>query len=32
MPAAGDCLRRLQDAGLWLSEEVITLLKQKAGE
>lgn len=32
IPSAGDRLRRLQDAGLWLSEEVIALLKQKAGE
>ncbi|MBE9110369.1 DUF3368 domain-containing protein [Nodosilinea sp. LEGE 07298] len=28
----GDRLTRLQDAGLWLSESVIAMLKQQAGE
>jgi predicted nucleic acid-binding protein len=30
--SVGDRLQRLRDAGLWLSEEVVSLLKQQAGE
>lgn len=30
--SVSDCLKQLQDSGLWLSEEVINLLKQQAGE
>jgi predicted nucleic acid-binding protein len=30
--SVGDRLKRLQDAGLWISADVIALLKQKAGE
>ncbi len=30
--SVGDRLQLLQDAGLWLSEDVINLLKQQAGE
>ena len=32
VPSVGDRLKRLQDAGLWISADVIALLKQKAGE
>jgi len=32
IPSVTEGLRRLQDAGLWLSEDVINLLKQQAGE
>ena len=30
--SVGDRLKRLQEAGLWISADVIALLKQKAGE
>lgn len=30
--SVGDRLQQLQEAGLWLSEDVINLLKQQAGE
>lgn len=30
--SVGDRLQQLRDAGLWLSEEVVSLLKQQAGE
>jgi predicted nucleic acid-binding protein len=30
--SVGDRLQRLRDSGLWLSEEVVNLLKQQAGE
>ena len=30
--SVGDRLKRLQDAGLWLSENVVAILKQQAGE
>lgn len=30
--SVGDRLQRLQDAGLWLSEEVMNLLRQQAGD
>ncbi len=30
--SVGDRLQQLQDSGLWLSDEVINLLKQQAGE
>ena len=32
VPLVGDRLKQLQEAGLWISEDVIALLKQKAGE
>lgn len=32
IPSVGDRLQQLQDAGLWLSEDVVNLLKQQAGE
>jgi hypothetical protein len=31
VPSVGDRLKRLQEAGLWISADVIALLKQKAG-
>ena len=30
--SVGDRLQLLRDAGLWLSDEVVNLLKQQAGE
>ncbi len=30
--SVGDRLQRLKDSGLWLSEDVVNLLKQQAGE
>lgn len=30
--SVGDRLQRLKDAGLWLSEDVVNLLKEQAGE
>ena len=32
IPSVSDRLQALQDSGLWLSDRVITLLKQEAGE
>ena len=32
VPLVGDRLKRLQEAGLWISADVIALLKQNAGE
>jgi hypothetical protein len=32
VPSVGDRLKRLEEAGLWISADVIALLKQKAGE
>jgi len=32
VPSVSDRLQLLQDAGLWLSNEVVNLLKQQAGE